>query len=117
MNIEAAEQQNRVRIYRIQEQEILMFAIDDPRSLPEAFAIGRRPDIPYGAKILRVHHDFASRSFDFLVCHPSFDCVRISEMPPIHPDWITMIGINAIREADGRYRIEDAAKLFPAETP
>ena len=108
---------DRLRIYVIEEGEVLASATFTKADRPECFRIYRRPLLPEGAVIQRVWYEPHRRAICFMVCHSSFKPV-LSRCPAPYVDGrMDFVSVTAIQDPDGRYRIEDIADILPQENP
>ncbi len=72
----------RVRLYHIGQENVFDLITRMGRELPEYVSVPRF-DLPAGARIVgSPYHDFFSRSFVFVVSHPSFDPVPEGHVIP-----------------------------------
>ena len=66
---------SRRKILRIGYHDILEGILFKGQRLPDCVRVVDGPGLPDDVRILAVHEDHASRSFVFVLCHPSFDVV------------------------------------------
>ena len=96
---------SRVRLFRVNERDVLLFC-QDLSNFPDFIRVGRSQNLPPGSSIKRVWHDQATRSFVFMVEHPTFNLVAPGLQPPYSCDELEFSDVVFAREEDGRYRIE-----------
>ena len=104
---------DRLKLFLVDERDALLMASADVRDRPECFLIGRRPVLPPGSSVTWVRHDFSRRCVSFMVQNDSFEPVGRGCDVPIETSPVGLTRIFAIREPDGRYRIDEVDQLFP----
>lgn len=107
--------ENRLKIFQFSERNAIGMGTRDLREGPEYFSISCRPILPPGSIIQNAFHAPGSRCFCFTVWNRDFPPVRpYAELERVvcKPTYAI-----AIRERDGRYRIENVNELFDEKEP
>lgn len=105
--------ERREKIFVVDSMAVLRMGVFQSEDTPECFVIQRRPVLPDGAKIMGVYYDPASRGFEFVVWHESFDVVPDGMRCPRVSGFVDTHSIVAVREEDGRYRIDRVEEVLP----
>ena len=105
--VELAKQDpTRLRIYYVSERDVMRMVYDADH-LRDSMLVCVRPQIPPGAVIHRVYHDWPRQAFAFIVWHFSFDPVPDGCAPPDILGFRSVQEILIVREDDGRNRIHN----------
>ena len=101
-----------VTAFCVHEKDMLSTAVARLEDLPEHFLIGRRPVLPPGSEIQQIVYEWSRRCFFFIIRNESFPTVAPFAEIEIVQNPLDLVQIYAVREPDGRYRIEEADELF-----
>jgi hypothetical protein len=107
-------EERRYKIFMVDYHAVLYCCFMGTQDVCECFHIGGRPRVPEGARIVSVHENYSRRCFDFTLYHESFDVVPDGQMIPLALESLWGVDVVvAVREKDGRYRIEDLRGVMP----
>ncbi len=102
---EPATNERRVRVYRLHEDIVLDLLHRQGAKWPDVIQIPVL-DLPPGAKVLRVLHEWDNLSFSFLVEHESFDPVPEWERPPVAGSLAYhVLAIETVADVEGQRRL------------
>lgn len=120
-NVAPPDIERRVRVVRIGARDVLdWFALAVAKESPDHVVLPFVELLPEGVKVLAVQHDFATRTFEFLVAHWSFDPVPDGGLTPLHTDPLRqgarVVRVMRERSADVAETGDVIAGLYECET-
>ena len=93
----------RMKRLLVGEHQLLALLVGLGDRMPLAVRVARWPDLPTGCRLVGVHHDIYSRTFFFVLEHPSFEVVPDGELIPPLDCEVTAVELDDVRAFSPTY--------------